>query len=285
MSQLLKQRPSLILPRERALILPERSRSNRSRLDRLPAPWVRRYEPIEPAVMTAAFGAAGTLSLGDTGGTTGAIATYPAGITANQLLLYFVFCDSGLGQTTQWSTAPSGYTVITSTIAGRRSSGFYWKLASGSETGTASVQPSSFTSGAGSSFAQIVQYTNNATASPIAGSSAGQNNGSSSSCAFGNFTATANDALVVAVCGVYNTGTIAAPSGASLTWTQDSLTTNLSDSMAWGSATLAASGAVNTVTVALGTSGFSTSAQLAIKPASTTVSPSFKRRSFPQFNR
>ena len=97
------------------------------------------------------------ISKGTLGSTTGASFsfTFPAGIASNDLLFLAVF-DYGLGTITTNSSWTLISTMVYPTGSPKMLIKLYWKVASGSETGTQSVTRSGYA--AGDFFGNVYQY-------------------------------------------------------------------------------------------------------------------------------
>src|SRR5215217_7567233 len=108
--------------------------------------------------MAIAFGAAGTRLLVSPASTSYNVA-YPSGITAGQLLVLFISINGGTGV-----NSPSGWTEVYNDLTlSNPKGGIWYKIATGSESGTLAVTLGSSVTGSGI----ILRYTGVDTTTPM----------------------------------------------------------------------------------------------------------------------
>lgn len=279
MSRLLLVKKPLIDIERPKLIVPNHLRGNRSRLERFPAPWVRRYTRLPEIATAPSFGAAGTVGVGDTGALTDCIATYPTGIgnnTSGMSLFAFVFGDDGVSGSTNWNT-PAGWTSI-GQIGGstRRSSNLFWKNAN-SESGTLTiVNGAGGAHGTGTSIAVIFRYSGALTS----GATEAYNNsvGGTTAVAPSSITTTHLDELALCFIAFENVNTCSSIAGnTGGTWTQDNLQQS-TYSVAANSAPLASIGTISGGSATLGAANSWHQHSVALMSTLNTVNPSLPPR-------
>lgn len=273
MPLLLLKKPELIKPQ--ALIVPQRLRGNRSRVSRLPAPWVRRYERIAETAAGAVYASAGTAGLGNSTTPVTCTPTVPSCALGNLLILGVVASTSGGSVHVTNFTVPSGWTELGNAgLSIRFSSSIIWKISDGTEGGTTPTTGFSFSATHGWTLAQVYCFTGNFNGSPEASISL---TGSSTSGTVPTPYTTANDNDLL--CCFYGSGssnsTYGLISGSGASWTNQKTDVDASNNLSCNlqTAPVATAGSVSGGSSTLTPTGQWQSIAFAIRPAPSSARP------------